>query len=70
MVWSDADGPHEWTGTLGTVFHPFATLQNMNGACALDTPCSDGACYWSELLGGSVPGAIFVEFMLAVTCNL
>lgn len=69
VVWSDDLGPHEWTGILGSVFYPSASLQNMNGVCGTGTPCSNAVCLWSEVLGGSVAGAIFVQFVFPITCN-
>jgi hypothetical protein len=69
VVWSDDQGPHEWTGIMGTVFYPSASLQNMNGVCGQGTPCSDAVCIWSEVMAGSVAGAIFVQFVFPITCN-
>lgn len=69
VVWSDDQGPHEWTGHLGAVFYPTATLGNMTGECAPGTDCADAACVFLEVLGGAVLEALFVQFMLPVTCS-
>jgi hypothetical protein len=68
-VWSDEAGPHEWTGRLGTVFFPTASLGNMTGECVPETHCADVGCIFMEFLGGSIPGAFFVQFMLPATCG-
>ncbi len=69
VVWSDEEGPHEWSGQLGAVFYPTSSMGNMTGECAPQTPCEEAGCIFMEFLGGSVPEAFFVQFMLPATCQ-
>ncbi|MFH2006616.1 MAG: hypothetical protein ABI333_08530 [bacterium] len=66
VVWTDDQGPHEWTGRLGAAFYPTASLGNMSGQCSQGTPCSDQACLYAEVLGGAINSALFVQWMIPV----
>jgi hypothetical protein len=72
LVWSDGDGPHEWTGLRGVVFYPTATLNVVyGGQCAVGTSCeSQGCVFEASLTGGAVPGALFVQYVFpTVACG-
>lgn len=69
VVWSDDQGPHEWTGILGAVFYTTASLGNMTGECVQGTPCSDVGCIFMEHIGGTIPGIFSVQYMLLVACS-
>lgn len=68
VVWSDDQGPHGWTGRLGSVFGVYVPPGEMGGHCQADTPCAEAGCIWMEILGGSIEGALFVQFMPQVLC--
>lgn len=69
VVWSDDQGPHEWTGMLGTVFAPAINAGNLTGLCGGNTPCEAGSCIWLTGVGGTIPGVLTVQFMWPVSCN-
>jgi len=72
VVWSDGDGPHEWTGSAGVAFYPTALLNVVyGGQCAPSTPCeSQGCVFDTSLTGGAVPGALFVQYVFpTVPCG-
>jgi hypothetical protein len=71
VTWSDATGPHDWTGKAGIVFYPGASLGTYGGQCAAGTPCETKGCFFgSDMLGGSAKGAMFVQYVfpMADTC--
>lgn len=67
-VWTTG-GDHEYTGILGAVFGVYVPLGNMSGHCEPNTPCDEAQCLWQQILGGSIEGAIFVQFMPQVLCS-
>lgn len=68
LVWSDGDGPHEWTGLLGMVFYPNASLGSYGGSCASGTDCEAMSCvFGTDLTGGAAPGALFVQYVFPKT---
>ncbi len=67
VVWSDGDGPHEWTGRLGVVFYPGAQVRQYTGDCG--PGLSRCGCYWKAVQGGSARGAILVQYMFPNSCN-
>jgi len=65
-VWSDGDGPHEWTGIYGTVLYPGASLGSYGGICAEGTPCEAGGCVFpQDQTGGAARGALFVQYVFS-----
>ena len=67
VVWSDGDGPHEWTGRLGTLFYPNAQVRQYGGDCGQSlSRCS---CYWKSVKGGSARGAFLIQYMLPNSCT-
>lgn len=71
-VWSDGDGPHEWTGSKGVALFPTALLgTNYGGQCAPSTSCeSQGCLFATDLTGGATPGALFVQYVFpTVACG-
>ncbi len=71
-VWTDGDGPHEWTGRYGVVFAPAMSLGTYYGQCAADladSVCMQGGCTWDDSrLGGTAPGALFVQLIDPEEC--
>lgn len=69
VVWSDDQGPHEWTGILGSVFAVFVPLGNMSGHCQSGTQCAEATCLFAQILGGAIQDALFVQFIPQVLCS-
>ncbi len=67
VVWSDADGPHEWTGILGAVIRPRAGVRQYTGNCG--PGMERCGCLWKAIQGGSVEGVILIQYMFPNSCN-
>ncbi len=67
VVWTDGDGPHEWTGVLGAVIRPKAGVRQYTGNCG--PGMERCGCLWKAIQGGSVPGVILIQFMFPNSCN-
>jgi len=66
VVWSDDQGPHEWTGMLGAVVHPHAEVLQYSGTCSPDSPCN--GCLWRGIQAGSTEGVILTQYMFPLDC--